>query len=312
MGGFGSSLVGRGLVAAAFALSGGIAAAQNASPTLTPAEPDSRRVTLLAESSLAPALELARKDLEIELGCFVQLRYGRGDLAAERLMAGEAIPADAVAFADTRPIDVIAEQSLVAAKTRRVFGSTTLVVAQGQTRSGSINVEFGNGAWPTAAIVALRFARESARSFVIVDPDQALEGVHAKRALESADLWDDAQAVLRLMDDSIEAARALADGDAAFGLIYASTARLSPRMRLIAAPPPEAGGRAIFESAALNPGECAVALARSMYGRTMTYALQRAGVTVGEPVMTVGEAINDILSDPTLSLFEEGDPGGRR
>jgi molybdate transport system substrate-binding protein len=132
-------------------------------------------------------------------------------------------PADLFLSADTAWMDYLSERRLLVADSRRDLLSNRLVLIAPE--GSELAIEMGPGA-PLAAALGDGW-------FVLADPDIVPAGRYARTALEKLGLWSGIESRLVGAKD-VRAALALVErGEAAAGIVYATDAMTSERVRVV-------------------------------------------------------------------------------
>ncbi len=193
-----------------------------------------------------------------------------GDLARQ---IERGAPAAVFLSADAQWMDYLAERGLVLSDSRRDLFSNRLVLI---APSGSaMALELAPGAGLAAALGDGKLA--------MADPDTAPAGRYGKAALTSLGIWDSIErAVVRVKD--ARAALALVErAEAAAGIVYATDARASHGVRVVAEFPPASHPAIVYPAAIVagQDGTAARAFAAFLAGPAARDALRRHGFLLG-------------------------------
>ncbi len=140
---------------------------------------------------------------------------------ARQIEAGA--PADIFISADDEWMDYVAGRGLIRPKTRASFLSNRLVLIA-PARSAS-RLKIGRG-FPLAQALG-------AGHLAMADPDAVPAGKYGKAALRALGVWPDVQMKIT-RSENVRAALALVErGEAPFGIVYATDAQASQRVRVI-------------------------------------------------------------------------------
>ncbi len=93
------------------------------------------------------------------------------------------------------------------------------------------------------------------------DPAHVPAGIYARQALENLDLWQVAASRLALTDNVRAALALVARGEAALGIVYATDARLSSQVRVLANLPRASHAPVSYPIAITRDGDSAEARA---------------------------------------------------
>ena len=175
-------------------------------------------VLVLAAASTIDAMEAAVADFNGEGAPRIEVSFGPTSVVARQLEEGA--PADLVLLASAAWADYLQDRVALAARDALV-GNELAVVA-------SANLEPSAMSWD-AALTEPRHTR-----IAIADPASVPAGIYATEALHRAALWDAVQPRLIPTIDVRAALRLVADGEADIGIVYATDAAATPRVRIIA------------------------------------------------------------------------------
>ncbi len=167
-------------------------------------------VTLLAEPMVLAAASTNRA-LEAALGdsgLAAVASYGASGLLARQIEQGA--PADLFVSANPKWMQHLVQSGLVAPDEVSVLMSNSLVLIAPP----------GAPPWETMALPE----RLQGEQFVIADPQTAPVGAYGKAALESLQMWPDLAPHMVPMRNTLATVAAVARGEAALGLVYASDA----------------------------------------------------------------------------------------
>lgn len=184
--------------------------------------PRDRAPLVLAAASLQEAM-IAAADAWAAQGHDRPILSFAGSSALARQIAAGA-PADLFVSADRDWMDDVDRRGLVVPGTRADFLANHIVLVA-PSRSDAPPIALGPGASLAAAIGAGRIA--------MADPDAVPAGKYGKAALEHLGLWDSV-APRVASAENVRAALALVErGAAAYGIVYATDARASGRVRVV-------------------------------------------------------------------------------
>lgn len=163
--------------------------------------------------------------------------YASSSTLARQIVNGA--PASIFISADQRWMDYIASNRKIAAGTRRNLLRNSLVLIAPATSKATIRIAPG---FDLAA--ALGHGR-----LAIGDPNYVPAGIYAKQALIHLGVWKQvAEKTARAQD--VRAALALvARGETPFGIVYATDARISPKVRVVDTFPPDSHPPIVYPAA---------------------------------------------------------------
>lgn len=166
----------------------------------------------------------------------VEFNYG-GSGALERQIEDGA-PVDIFFSAAAEPMDRLASRGLLLEGTRRdvLRSQLVLIVPRASSDVGS----FSALADPLVKLIAL------------ADPASVPAGEYGKQALTSLGLWDRVQGKLVLAKDVRQVLSYVETGNADAGLVYATEARISPKVRIAAMAPERSHAPIVYPIAVLR------------------------------------------------------------
>lgn len=171
------------------------------------------------------------------------LVFGASSALARQIERGA--PADVFVSADLEWMDWLDDRRLVAAGTRRALAGNRLVLV---TPAAAPRVRI-DPAQPGALVRMLGVEGRLA----IADPAAVPAGRYARAALTSLGVWD-ALAPRTVNAENVRSALAFVErGDAAAGIVYATDARASPRVRVAAVFAEASHPPIVYPAAALAP-----------------------------------------------------------
>jgi molybdate transport system substrate-binding protein len=194
-------------------------------------------VTVFAAASLAEALaELASRH-EKAGGGRVRVNLGGSSVLARQIREGA--PADLFVSADEAKMDELAASALIEPGSRRVLLSNALVVV--------VSVEGG------ADIAHPRdLVRPAVRRLALAEPTTVPAGIYARQYLESLGLWEALRRKVVPTENVRAALAAVEAGNAQAGIVYATDARVSRRVRVAFAVPVGEGPRIVYPGAVVR------------------------------------------------------------
>ena len=173
------------------------------------ARPAPQPLTIAAAASLAPVFDGLAAEVERQFELTVIFSYGSTANLAEQLRNGA--PFDVLAAADAEHVDQLIAEGLLDRSSRSVFAHGRLVLA-----------------WPAGSTIELRSLQDlldPAVGYVaLANPEFAPYGRAARQALELSSLWTELQPRLIYAESIRDAGQLVASGNAAAGLLAASTA----------------------------------------------------------------------------------------
>ena len=191
------------------------------------AEPD-RPFIVFAAASLTEAVTKVSTAFTQETGIAVKTSFAASSVLARQIEAGA--PATVFFAADEEWMDYLQSRKLLAPGSRKdVLGNQLVLVAPADS-TASVKISSG-----PALVQALSGAR-----IATGDPDSVPVGKYAKAALTKLGVWDHFQGRLVRAEDVRSALAFVARGDAPFGIVYLTDAKIEKRVKLLDVFPQEA------------------------------------------------------------------------
>ncbi len=183
-------------------------------------EPASLTVSVAASlqnamAEIAPGFERYRP------GTKLNFNFGGSGTLEQQIEQGA--PADVFFSAAPKPMDALAAKGLILADTRRdlLRNDVVLIAPKGTTEPRT----FADLPGGTVKLIALG------------DPDSVPAGDYGRQTLRSLHLWEPVQSKLVLAKDVRQVLAYVETGNADAGIVYATDARESERVRVVAAAP---------------------------------------------------------------------------
>ena len=184
-------------------------------------------LTVFAAASLSEAMTEAGREFEQSQGVAVRFSYASSSTLARQVEAGA--PAGLVALASEDWADYLAKSGAILPATRTsAIGNRLVLIAP----SGD---QVTLSSPPTAEEITT--ALGPAGRLALGDPAHVPAGIYARQSLESLGLWQTIAPRLAPTDNVRAALALVARGEAALGIVYATDARLAPRVRVVATLP---------------------------------------------------------------------------
>ena len=199
------------LLAAALALCAAIASAAD---THQP-------VLVFAAASLTDALNEIGTGFTKETGVEIKPAYAASSALAKQVEAGA--PAEVFFSADEDWMDYLEKKQLLAPGTRRDLLANKLVLVAPADSTAKVNISTG-----PALLKAIGTSRVATG-----DPDSVPVGKYAKAALTSLGIWEQLQPRLVRAENVRSALSFVARGEAPFGIVYLTDAKVEPKVKLL-------------------------------------------------------------------------------
>jgi molybdate transport system substrate-binding protein len=200
--------------------------------------PVSPVVRVLAAASLADVLPPIARELEASEHVTVELQFGASSTLAAQIRSGA--PCDAFVAADPRWTQLLVDERLADAATRRVIATNRLVA-----------IVPADADSPPSTLAEL-----AALPHVAVAGPEVPAGAHARTALDRGGVLAAAEPHFVSATDVRAALAWVARGEAEAGLVYATDARVEPRVRVAFELGPEAHDPIRYQAIAVarDPG----------------------------------------------------------
>lgn len=239
--------------------------------TLTQPAKAARAPTVLAAASLQEALTEAADAFARQGHPRPVLAFAASSALARQVEAGA--PADLFVSADEQWMDVLAAKRRIVAASRRDLASNALVL-----------IEPANGATRLAIARGFPLARALGTGrLALADPAAVPAGIYAKAALTSLGVWPTVMGRIAAAEN-VRAAMALVErGQAPLGVVYATDALASAKVRVIGRFPVGSHPRIAYPVALIAPINGRVAnpegeaFRRFLLGREGQAILRRRG-----------------------------------
>src|SRR5579871_4004958 len=224
-------------------------------------------VTVFAAASLTDVMQEIGKAYEATTGKHVTFSFAGSMILARQIEASAGV--DMFISADSESMDYLDGKGLIAPGTRtNLLGNRLVLIAPSSNNPSTINLR-------TPLAQALRGGRVA-----VANVDTVPAGRYAKAALTALGQWDGIKDHLAQGEDVRATLAYVARGEAPFGVVYATDARVEPKVQVVATFP-ESTHEPIIYPAALTKGgktEAAQFLAY-LKGPAVRAVLERAGFT---------------------------------
>ena len=181
-------------------------------------------------------------------------------------------PADVFVSADAEWMDWLAERRLIRTSTRRIMAGNRLVLVTPSDRPIRLDLRRGQG--------VVKLLGSDGR-LAVADPAAVPAGRYARAALQSLGVWD---VVLprTINAENVRSALAFVErGDAAAGIVYATDAQASTRVRIAGILPENSHPPVVYPAAALaSAGRDGQAFVRFLGSPDARAALRKRGFLI--------------------------------
>ncbi len=177
-------------------------------------------LTVFAAASLTDSLKQVAAAYKAASGVTINLSFGASSTLARQIEQGAR--ADIYLSADTGWMDYLQKNGLIARETRKdVLGNRLVLVAASDA----------GPAPPIAPGFDLAGALKGGR-LALADPASVPAGRYAKSALVSLGVWDSVASRLAPAENVRVALEYVARGEAPYGIVYATDAKVAPSLRI--------------------------------------------------------------------------------
>jgi molybdate transport system substrate-binding protein len=187
-------------------------------PVTVPAA-ESKPVVIYAAASMKNALDTICSSWQKGTGHKARITYAATSTLAQKIEQGAS--ADLFISAGTDWMDYLSERKLVG-ESKVLVGNRLVLIAP---RESKAEVLFKD---PASLLTALGDG-----SLAVARVDSVPAGRYAKASLESLGLWDQLEGRLMQADDVRGAVDLVAQGKAPLGIVYATDAKVEPRVRVV-------------------------------------------------------------------------------
>ena len=185
-----------------------------AAPIAADAQPP--RVTVFAAASLTDAMKQAADAYKSKTGVSITLSFGASSTLAHQIDQGAA--ADVFISADSDWMDFLERHGRIADGTRKNFLGNELVLVAGNDARHAPKI---------APHFNLAGALGDGR-LAMADPASVPAGKYGKEALTALGVWDSVSSKVVQAENVRVALEYVARGEAPFGIVYATDARIAP------------------------------------------------------------------------------------
>jgi molybdate transport system substrate-binding protein len=186
---------------------------------LQPGAALAQNLTVFAASSLTDSLKAVAEAYKAKSGTTVTLSFGASSTLARQIEQGA--PADVFFSADTDWMDYLQKNGHIVGDSRKdLLGNRLMLIA---APDAATNIR-----------IAPRFDLARAlgdRKLALADPASVPAGKYAKAALIALGVWDDVAAKIVPAENVRVALEYVARGEAAYGVVYATDAKVAPTVK---------------------------------------------------------------------------------
>jgi molybdate transport system substrate-binding protein len=202
-------------------------------------------ITVYAAASLTNALQDVDAGYTKQTGTPVTESFASSSTLARQIEAGA--PAQVFISADTKWMDYLAQKGLVANEVT-FLGNELVLVAPADSPLRAQTIDRGTG-W-------LDLLGRDGR-LAVGDPDHVPAGIYAMEALERLGAWDTVEPRLARAEDVRGALALVERGDAPLGIVYATDARVSAKVRIVGTFPAGSHSEIVYPAATVKGADSA-------------------------------------------------------
>ncbi|MEI6459597.1 MAG: molybdate ABC transporter substrate-binding protein [Pseudomonadota bacterium] len=178
-------------------------------------------LTVYAAASLAESLQACAAQYTARTGVPVRFSFAASSILARQIEAGAS--ADVFISADGEWMDYLASRQLIRSATRRDLVANRLVLIAAAT--DPVQLRLDRQAPIVQALGTERLA--------LADPESVPAGRYARAALSALGVWQALVSHIAPAESVRGALAYVAEGEAKFGIVYATDARTEPRVRVV-------------------------------------------------------------------------------
>lgn len=227
------------------------------------------KITVLAAASLGDVLPEIGRSYEAATHRPVTFSFAASMTLARQIEATSG--ADLFISADSASMDYLGQRGLIQQGTRRDLLANSLVLIAPADSAVKIDIAPGFG-----LLQALHGGR-----LAMGEPVSVPAGRYARDALMKLGVWDSVVQHLALGEDVRAALAYVARGEAPLGIVYATDARIEPRVRVVATFPANTHAPIVYPAAIVKDAKpAAAAFLVYLRGPVAGAVFERAGFTV--------------------------------
>ncbi|HEY5046772.1 MAG TPA: molybdate ABC transporter substrate-binding protein [Rhizomicrobium sp.] len=212
-------------------------------------------ITVFAAASLTNALQDVDAAYGRRTGVVVKHSFASSSTLARQIEAGA--PAQVFLSADAMWMDYLARKNLIDSASRRnVLGNQLVLIAPKESRIAPRAID--------ARIDWLKLLGPDGR-LSVGDPDHVPAGIYAREALQNLGAWRLVAPQLARAEDVRGALTLVERGEAPLGIVYATDARISDRVKSVGVFPDSSHSPIVYPFALVKGQASAVVLAYYRY-----------------------------------------------
>lgn len=180
------------------------------------------KITVFAAASLTDALNAIDEAYKARTGTDVVVSFASSSTLARQIEAGA--PAQVFLSADTKWMDYLDKKGLIEPGTRHdVLGNKLALIAPSDSAVGTVSID---------RTLDWQHLLGADGHLAVGDPDHVPAGIYAKEALTNLGAWNALQPRLARADDVRGALALVERGEAPLGIVYATDARVSQKVKI--------------------------------------------------------------------------------
>jgi molybdate transport system substrate-binding protein len=205
----------------------------------TAAHSQDKTITVFAAASMTNALDDVNLTFTTRTGIKVVANYGASSAMIKQIEGGA--PADAFVSASRQWMDYGVEKKVINESTRiNLFGNVLVLIAAKDSRIDHVDIK------PGFDLAKLAGDGRIATGDVTAVP----VGRYAKAALEKLGVWSSVESKMAMTVDVRAALAYVARGEAPLGIVYATDAKIEPRVKVVGVFPDNSHDPIIYPVAA--------------------------------------------------------------
>ena len=232
-------------------------------------------VTVLAAASLTNVMQDIGKAYESSTGKHVVFSFAGSMILAKQIEASSG--ADLFISADLESMDYLQSKNLLAAGTRtNLFGNSLVLIASAGAQTA---LTIAQGFDLAGALRGGRLA--------VANPETVPAGRYAREALTALGVWDRVKEHLAQGEDVRATLAYVARAEAPLGIVYATDARIEPKVRIVGTFPRNTQAPIVYPAALTRDAKPGAApFLAYLKGASARTILQKAGFTL----LSVGDS----------------------
>jgi molybdate transport system substrate-binding protein len=226
-------------------------------------------VTVFAAASLTDSLKVVADAYKAKTGATITLSFGASSTLARQIDQGA--QADIFMSADTDWMDYLQKNGRIADGTRKdLLGNQLVLVAASDSKA--------------APKIAPHFDLAGALGdgrLALADPASVPAGKYAKASLTALGVWDSVAAKVAPAENVRVALEYVSRGEAPFGIVYATDAKVAPTVRVVGIFPEDSHAPIVYPAALTkNASPAAKDFLAFLSGAQAKAIFEKAGFTV--------------------------------